>query len=43
MRLYCARRPSVLGVWNPSDIDFGQDARDWEGVAVSRGTRSCCG
>ncbi|MBX7236480.1 MAG: R2-like ligand-binding oxidase [Caldilineales bacterium] len=23
-----------LGVWNPSDLDFGQDARDWQRLAA---------
>ena len=30
MRLY--EKAKRLGIWNPSDIDFSQDARDWEGL-----------
>ena len=30
MRLY--EKAKRLGIWNPSDIDFSQDARDWDGL-----------
>lgn len=30
MRLY--EKAKKLGVWNPSDIDLRQDARDWQGL-----------
>ena len=30
MRLY--EKAKRLGIWNPSDIDFSQDPRDWQGL-----------
>jgi ribonucleoside-diphosphate reductase beta chain len=30
MRLY--KKAKRLGFWNPSEIDFSQDGRDWEGL-----------
>ncbi len=32
MRLF--EKAKRLGIWNPSDIDFSQDIRDWEGLAA---------
>lgn len=26
-------KAKVLGVWNPADIDFSQDAKDWQGLS----------
>ena len=31
MRLF--EKGKRLGIWNPSDIDFSQDARDWADLA----------
>jgi ribonucleoside-diphosphate reductase beta chain len=33
MRLF--EKAKRLGIWNPSDIDFSQDCRDWEGLAAN--------
>ena len=38
MRLY--EKAKRLGIWNPSDIDFSQDARDWGGWTTGRATSS---
>jgi ribonucleoside-diphosphate reductase beta chain len=32
LRLY--EKAKRLGIWNPSDIDFSQDARDWAGLTA---------
>src|SRR5579884_1702335 len=34
MRLY--EKAKRLGVWNPADIDFSQDRRDWEAMSDER-------
>lgn len=30
MRLF--EKAKRLGIWNPTDLDFSQDARDWQGL-----------
>ncbi len=32
MRLW--RKAKKLGIWNPEDIDFSQDIRDWQGLSA---------
>jgi len=39
MRLF--EKAKRLEVWNLSDIDFSQDARDWEGLDDRSAISSC--